>query len=80
MRKRLKRNSLAELFCKAFAPDSSNGIVKSNFKYLGSGDTVNHMDWDIMVADKRVQVIKETEVGVKGTLQFGIVIEKIRNL
>ncbi|MFE4571787.1 malate:quinone oxidoreductase [Paenibacillus chitinolyticus] len=28
-------------------------------------------DWDIVVAGQRVQVIKDTEVGGKGTLQFG---------
>lgn len=28
-------------------------------------------DWDIVVAGQRVQVIKETEAGGKGTLQFG---------
>ncbi|MGF7046792.1 malate dehydrogenase (quinone) [Paenibacillus sp. DS2015] len=28
-------------------------------------------DWDIMAAGQRVQVIKDTEVGGKGTLQFG---------
>ncbi len=28
-------------------------------------------DWDIMVAGQRVQVIKDTEAGGKGTLQFG---------
>jgi malate dehydrogenase (quinone) len=29
------------------------------------------MDWDIVVAGQRVQVIKDTAVGGKGTLQFG---------
>ena len=28
-------------------------------------------DWDIVVAGQRVQVIKDTEAGGKGTLQFG---------
>ncbi|WP_121616538.1 malate:quinone oxidoreductase [Virgibacillus halodenitrificans] len=28
-------------------------------------------DWDLVVAGQRVQVIKDTEVGGKGTLQFG---------
>ncbi|WP_026908315.1 malate:quinone oxidoreductase [Paucisalibacillus globulus] len=28
-------------------------------------------DWDMVVAGQRVQVIKESEAGVKGTLQFG---------
>jgi len=28
-------------------------------------------DWDIIVAGQRVQVIKDTEAGGKGTLQFG---------
>ena len=28
-------------------------------------------DWDIVVAGQRVQVIKDTETGGKGTLQFG---------
>lgn len=28
-------------------------------------------DWDIMIAGQRVQVIKDTEAGGKGTLQFG---------
>ncbi|MFZ5945966.1 MAG: malate:quinone oxidoreductase [Bacillota bacterium] len=28
-------------------------------------------DWDLLVAGQRVQVIKDTEVGGKGTLQFG---------
>src|SRR5699024_946008 len=28
-------------------------------------------DWDIVVAGQRVQVIKDTESGGKGTLQFG---------
>ncbi len=28
-------------------------------------------DWDIVVAGQRVQVIKDTDAGGKGTLQFG---------
>jgi malate dehydrogenase (quinone) len=28
-------------------------------------------DWDVVVAGQRVQVIKDTEAGGKGTLQFG---------
>ncbi len=28
-------------------------------------------DWDVVVAGQRVQVIKDTETGGKGTLQFG---------
>lgn len=28
-------------------------------------------DWDLVVAGQRVQVIKDTEAGGKGTLQFG---------
>ncbi|WP_155593115.1 malate dehydrogenase (quinone) [Lysinibacillus cavernae] len=31
----------------------------------------NSDDWDIIVAGQRVQVIKDTEAGGKGTLQFG---------
>lgn len=31
----------------------------------------NSEDWDIVVAGQRVQVIKDTEAGGKGTLQFG---------
>lgn len=31
----------------------------------------NSEDWDFIVAGQRVQVIKDTEVGGKGTLQFG---------
>ncbi|MGV3486983.1 MAG: malate:quinone oxidoreductase [Tuberibacillus sp.] len=33
--------------------------------------TANGEDWDIVVAGQRVQVIKDTESGGKGTLQFG---------
>lgn len=32
---------------------------------------VNSEDWDLVVAGQRVQVIKDTEAGGKGTLQFG---------
>ncbi len=33
--------------------------------------TAKSEDWDIVVAGQRVQVIKDTEAGGKGTLQFG---------
>src|SRR6185312_11820365 len=33
--------------------------------------TAKDEDWDIIVAGQRVQVIKDTEAGGKGTLQFG---------
>ncbi len=33
--------------------------------------TAKSEDWDIVVAGQRVQVIKDTETGGKGTLQFG---------
>lgn len=33
--------------------------------------TAKSEDWDIVVAGQRVQVIKDTEIGGKGTLQFG---------
>jgi malate dehydrogenase (quinone) len=33
--------------------------------------TAKSEDWDIIVAGQRVQVIKDTEAGGKGTLQFG---------
>ncbi|MCQ6280884.1 malate dehydrogenase (quinone) [Bacillus sp. EB600] len=33
--------------------------------------TAKNEDWDIVVAGQRVQVIKDTETGGKGTLQFG---------
>lgn len=33
--------------------------------------TAKNEDWDVVVAGQRVQVIKDTEAGGKGTLQFG---------
>lgn len=33
--------------------------------------TAKSEDWDLVVAGQRVQVIKDTEAGGKGTLQFG---------
>ncbi|WP_139268134.1 malate:quinone oxidoreductase, partial [Geobacillus proteiniphilus] len=33
--------------------------------------TAKSEEWDIIVAGQRVQVIKDTESGGKGTLQFG---------
>ena len=33
--------------------------------------TAKAEDWDVVVAGQRVQVIKDTEKGGKGTLQFG---------
>ena len=33
--------------------------------------TAKSEDWDLVVAGQRVQVIKDTEIGGKGTLQFG---------
>src|SRR5690606_31703635 len=33
--------------------------------------TARSEDWDLVVAGQRVQVIKDTEAGGKGTLQFG---------
>lgn len=33
--------------------------------------TAKSEDWDIVVAGQRVQIIKDTEAGGKGTIQFG---------
>ena len=38
---------------------------------MSLSQTLKAEDWDIVVAGQRVQVIKDTEAGGKGTLQFG---------
>ena len=42
--------------------------VWKNYEFIPSAKSE---DWDIVVAGQRVQVIKDTDAGGKGTLQFG---------